>query len=288
MSRLLRAFTLVELLIVIAILTILAALLFPALQETKDMARAVCCQSNLKQKYLACQLYANDFKGQLPWANSAYQRIDGRRWAPGNNGFRFFPHFVESYMPLLSEAHLCPGQPLNTPYIAGNPAAPTNPAMVPGTPRDPNGPAVPATPRNMGDGFDYLAYAAANLELTHAFNNGTVPGNAVVESFHKGQANELAKWVNFRKARNPAIAVVFECMMPQGDWGGFWYQREGPHARQTKWHTLYANGRIRGLLRAPWVDALWVPEIHRRWCNQYSDGAGWQKPSYEGGGYWNH
>ena len=58
-----RAFTLVELLIVIAILAILASLLLPALGRSKDAAQRIKCVSNLRQLGLATQMYWDDNSG---------------------------------------------------------------------------------------------------------------------------------------------------------------------------------------------------------------------------------
>lgn len=56
-----RAFTLLELMIVMAIITILAGLLLPVLKGALDTARQVTCMSNLRQIGLAHQVYAGDF-----------------------------------------------------------------------------------------------------------------------------------------------------------------------------------------------------------------------------------
>ena len=55
-----RAFTLLELLVVIAIIAILAALLLPALATAKKHATAIGCLNNLKELTLAAHLYAGD------------------------------------------------------------------------------------------------------------------------------------------------------------------------------------------------------------------------------------
>jgi len=61
-----QAFTLVELLVVIAIIAILAALLLPALSAAKSQARSTACLSNLKQLGQAIFIYTSDFADRLP------------------------------------------------------------------------------------------------------------------------------------------------------------------------------------------------------------------------------
>ncbi len=61
-----RAFTVVELLIVIAIIGILAALLLPALGKAKEKARRATCIGNQRQLGLTFQVFANDHDGQIP------------------------------------------------------------------------------------------------------------------------------------------------------------------------------------------------------------------------------
>ena len=59
-------FTLVELLIVIAIVAILAGLLLPALNQAREKARETSCINNLRQTGFAFSLYADAFGGVLP------------------------------------------------------------------------------------------------------------------------------------------------------------------------------------------------------------------------------
>lgn len=60
------AFTLVELLVVMAIIAVLAALLLPTFGKAKEAGRATACISNLRQVGIALQLYVDDNANRLP------------------------------------------------------------------------------------------------------------------------------------------------------------------------------------------------------------------------------
>ncbi|MEO0476110.1 MAG: DUF1559 domain-containing protein, partial [Planctomycetota bacterium] len=61
-----RAFSLIELLVVISIIALLIAILLPALSSAREAGRVTQCASNLRQQGIAVTNYAVDYKEQLP------------------------------------------------------------------------------------------------------------------------------------------------------------------------------------------------------------------------------
>ena len=78
-----RAFTLVELLVVVGIIALLIAILMPALSAARRHALAINCAANLRTIGHAMQQYANEYKGRIPrdyWYHQEY--IEGHiLWA---------------------------------------------------------------------------------------------------------------------------------------------------------------------------------------------------------------
>jgi prepilin-type N-terminal cleavage/methylation domain-containing protein len=87
------AFTLIELLVVIAIIALLMSILMPAMARVKKQAKAVVCQSNLKQWGFVLDFYTDDNNGyfmsgeesdHFEWMEPAkpYYKEDAMRFCP--------------------------------------------------------------------------------------------------------------------------------------------------------------------------------------------------------------
>lgn len=78
-----RCFTLVEMLVIVAILCILLAFLMPALNTALDSARQTSCANNLKQIGAELFSYSDDFYGFVPAYSYNYNgtaQWEGNRW----------------------------------------------------------------------------------------------------------------------------------------------------------------------------------------------------------------
>ena len=63
-----RGFTLIELLVVLSILVLLIALLLPTIKRTRQVARKIQCQSNLRQWMTATVSYVTEFRNTMPYS----------------------------------------------------------------------------------------------------------------------------------------------------------------------------------------------------------------------------
>lgn len=64
-----RAFTLIELMVVVAIIGLLVAMLMPALSKARAQSRLAVCATNLHQIGVATRAYINDNRDRLPYAS---------------------------------------------------------------------------------------------------------------------------------------------------------------------------------------------------------------------------
>jgi prepilin-type N-terminal cleavage/methylation domain-containing protein/prepilin-type processing-associated H-X9-DG protein len=71
-----KGFTLIELMVVITLIAILAAITFPVFAQTKEAAKATVCVNNLAQLSLAFELYSHDFDDIV---------VPARTWGPSSS-----------------------------------------------------------------------------------------------------------------------------------------------------------------------------------------------------------
>ena len=89
-----RGFSMIELIVVMGIVALLSALLFPILAATKSKAGETACMSNLRQLGIAMLMY-KDEEGEFPWnGHGAFERYLGHARLycpkkPGNSAYNF-------------------------------------------------------------------------------------------------------------------------------------------------------------------------------------------------------
>lgn len=124
----LTSFTLIEMLVVIAIIGILASMLMPSLMSALDSARSISCQNNCKQQGLVTQMYANDYRMRiLPCYNDGTTFKEIRNGGPYGSYMTFMTAMqgyeakkdIEDwgkYGGAYSEIYICPNDanPKNT------------------------------------------------------------------------------------------------------------------------------------------------------------------------------
>ncbi len=129
-----RAFTLVELLIVISIVALLIALILPAMSGARESARRVVCMQNARQVSTALLVLATDNKGWINGVNAAYTSA-GDSWISATHYWiNTVPKYLGNNNALIAQGKQtgCPGRDssdLYWPYgantaFAGNGYAP--------------------------------------------------------------------------------------------------------------------------------------------------------------------
>ena len=90
-------FTLVELLVAVAIVVLLISLLLPSLSRARRQSRAVVCTSNLRQLGIAFQMYVNHNKGKSFFVYGSDEN--------------YWPYVLEPQIGAVKAALLCPEAP---------------------------------------------------------------------------------------------------------------------------------------------------------------------------------
>ena len=100
-----RAFTLIEVLVVVAIIALLISILLPSIRRARELAKAVVCSSNTKQVFTALVTYQLNFKGYMPpnlWSEW--------NWAPVAKKDLWFYKLYPRYLGNPA-VYICPADP---------------------------------------------------------------------------------------------------------------------------------------------------------------------------------
>src|SRR4051794_31556005 len=98
MSKTRKGFTLIELPVVIAIIAILAAILFPVFAQAREKARAISCLSNMKQLGLGLYQYSQDYDEQLIKNYYAFPADPVNGWGSNGQVFYNWRHAAQPYI----------------------------------------------------------------------------------------------------------------------------------------------------------------------------------------------
>lgn len=94
------AFTLIEMLIVIAVMAVLVSMLAPSLQRSLNLAKAVSCQSNLRQIYIGGIVpYTNNYNSYIPAPCQDYT----------NGGRAYWSNLLAGYLEIEQNSQSMPG-----------------------------------------------------------------------------------------------------------------------------------------------------------------------------------
>lgn len=207
-----NAFTLVELLVVVAILSVLAALLMPALVQAQRAARQIACASQQKQINYGFVMYQNDFNGRFPFWGGLQNSATVTNWSYDLNRL-----YLES--PRVFKCPSLSAGGINHPLTNGNKDIvryPTNPFII--------------------NTYQYIGYGYNNYGIGSGFlvASGGVylisPGNSnnAINDYRSARISEIkrpaqtlviADSFNASRGNMGINTVVFGPVIPLGGYG---------------------------------------------------------------------
>lgn len=202
-------FTLLELLLVIAVIAILSSLLLPALSKAKETSRAAACQGNLKQFAYGAIQYSSDYNDYtLTYITYGYPTLENCSWfitlgpylGLGNSSSEIFQRYTTQ-----NTLYTCPSHRWREglPNIRGY----------------------------WGRGYGINYHFASNGTTDYFLDGGLHPKTSMVKY--------PSSLIYFLETDNPLVTTSFQNKI-YGDLSA-WKMSDGGYFVEKNWHNGYPN-----------------------------------------------
>ena len=206
-----RGFTLVELLVVVAIIALLIGVLLPAIGSARNAARSSAAQSNVRQITLALMTYANDFKQQFP---PVLNNIPDKRTGKRNMNW-YDDTRIGAYIPQFDESNLNSANPKNQTVGGGVFTSPMH--------------------QSAGRSFTMNFWAASAASWG--------PVNGRLKTYKPGENPFDSSEGDRGKAFDPNVAAASNTMLIADAWGMWPGESPAGYSGEKRWFTGAHIGR---------------------------------------------
>jgi prepilin-type N-terminal cleavage/methylation domain-containing protein len=219
-----RAFTLVEMLVVIAIIAVLAALLLPALTRGKQRAQRIQCIGNLKEMGTAFQMFAHDHQGKFPMQTpqaegGSQEYVTAGSFIPGPFFFSYRHLQALANELVVPRILVCPADRDREPALSFGALQNSNVSYFVGVGADYNTPSsVLAGDRNIVSDVDTsasLLYGGRGLHWTRELHY--FKGNILFSDTHVEQMN--TPHIEFAAGTGPGTVIALPTTPPDSSPG---------------------------------------------------------------------